>query len=809
MTLLAAFGLLLNKYSGDDDICIGVPIANRENSELERIIGLFVNTIILRMHINNSQSFKDLLHTTRQTTLEALAHNDLPFEKLIEILQPERKANVNPISQVLFAYQNTPRPLFNPEGIIPERILIKETVSPLDITLYAWENAGIIEGDIEFNSDLLERETITRFKENFISLLERIIENPDIYLTELSIISENDRKELDDFNNTEAQIPDCQIQNFFEGQVKASPDKIALISGTDELTYRKLEERANKLSNHLISLGVVSGDVIGICIERSSEMIISILAVLKAGCCYLPLDPAFPSDRLSYMYEDSGAKIIIAQNSLKNRLKVFSKASLVVIDDKRNKINNCPATRPVIKSDTQAMAYLLYTSGSTGEPKGVKVHHQAVVNLINSMSRTPGINKNDKLLAVVTLSFDMSVFEIFLPLSNGATIVVADSQDVRDGHALINLIEKHNITFLQATPSLYYILLAAGWKGKANLKALCGGEALTPGMVKKILPQVGELWNCYGPTETTVYSICTRITGSDKKILIGKPIGNTRISILDKNNTVLPLGAIGELGIGGMGVAKGYFNQPYLSSEKFISIGKGQVVYKTGDRGRFLKDGNIELFGRLDNQIKIRGIRIEPAEIEILLSKIEGINEAVVKLQSFGENDDRLVAFLNVSDKTNLNTRGIDTQIKEKLPIHMIPSFYKILKDFPRTSNGKIDRKVLYFNSNNIGKSERDYTETLTPSEKIIHDIWCKAFRRTDISVTDNFFNVGGNSLLAISVFSRIESAFNIKLSLRIFFDSPRIRDLGEIIDIAKQKVIEKKQDINEKVFSKIIKGQI
>ena len=809
MTMLTVFGLLLNKYSGDDDICIGVPTANRDNSTDEKIIGLFVNTIILRMHFKDSQSFTDLLHSVRKTTLEALSHNDLPFEKLVEILQPVRKLNVNPITQILFAYQNTPRPPLDLEGIKPERVLIKDTVSPLDITFYTWENDGKIEGEIEFNSDLLDRETIVRLRENFLFLLKNILENPDKEFSGISIISENEQSRQDKFNSTDVPVPDCLIQAFFEKQVISAPAKTAIVSGLKKLSYKELDDRSNMLANQLIHLGVEPGDAVGVYLERSSEMVISVLGILKAGACYLPLDPAFPQERLSYMFEDSGVKVIISQKSLKDKHRDFKNAAFVIIDDKPGIAEKFPVNKPHIKTDSQSLAYLLYTSGSTGKPKGVRVHHQAVVNLIHSMSKSPGVTKNDVLLAVVTMSFDMSVFELFLPLSNGATIVVADSNDIRDGHSLMKLIEKFNVTILQAAPSLFYILLASGWKGKANLKALCGGEALTSGIVKKILPNVGELWNCYGPTETTVFSTAVRITDPDDKIIIGKPLDNTRIYFLDKQNNLLPSGVTGELTIGGMGVAKGYINQPVLTSEKFIRFDGVNLVYKTGDRGRFLKDGNIELFGRIDNQLKIRGIRIEPSEIEVVLSKIEGINEAVVRLQKFAENDERLVAFLNVSDSFHADTRDISNKLKEKLPLYMIPSAYKILKIFPRTSNGKIDRNALIYDPGETGRHRRENNLNMTATEKIIHDIWCETLKTREISVTDNFFDAGGNSLLAISVFSKIEMALGSKMGLRIFFDSPRIKDLAESFDIEKQKAVDNKSYKKETVFSKIIKGEI
>ena len=810
MTILAAFGLLLNKYSGDDDICIGVPTANRENSANEKIIGLFVNTIILRMRFYESQSFTDLLQSTRKITIEALSHNDLPFERLVDILQPERKVNVNPITQILFAYQNTPRPSLDLQGIKAERVLIKDTVSPLDITFYAWEDNGIIEGEIEFNTDLLDRETIARLKENFVHLLEEVMESPDKKLSEISIVSDAEKKIIEEYNRTDVLIPDCLIQNLFEKQVISAPAKIAIVSGLKRLTYKELDDQANILSNHLIDLGVVQGDAVGVYVERSAEMVISVLGILKAGCCYLPLDSSFPADRLSYMFEDSGAKFIISQKSLQVNSGCFSKASFVIIEDNKILKNRYSTGKPVIKIDPEALAYIIYTSGTTGKPKGVKVHHKAVVNFINSMSKTPGMTENDTLLAVVSLSFDIAGFELFVSLSFGAKIVMARNQDIVDIASLTKMIEQHNITIIQTTPTFWGVLISGGWSGKRNLRALCGGEALTSNLVRQLFPKVKELWNMYGPTETTIWSTCVRINDPDAPINIGKPIDNTSIHILDKNNKSLPTGVIGEVAIGGSGVAKGYNNRTDLTTEKFIFFDSTQVIYKTGDQGRYLRDGNIELFGRIDNQIKIRGFRIEPSEIEIMLSKIDGIIESVVKLQKFGENDDRLVAFLNVKNTFDMEAREITGILTEKLPNYMIPAYIRIMHGFPLTINGKIDRTALKYDSDETGeisnKDDREFTDT----GKKIYKIWSEVLKTKDILPDDDFFEIGGNSLLALYAHSKIESEFKIKFHLRVFFYDPRIRKLSDYIDSSVKISAESKTSIKKGNGDlKITKGEI
>jgi amino acid adenylation domain-containing protein len=810
--ILSAFGIQLQKYSGENDINVGLPVAYRPHSNLENIFGMFVNTVVVRLRNEKEFTFRNIIHQTNDAALNAIAHQDLPFEKVVEVVNPKRSLNTNPIFQFAFAWQNNLDEPLNLDGIRTESITEKNRTSIFDLTLYMWENGSHIEGGIEYNIDIIGNDTVIRLKDTFIHLLQTVTENPDQAISEISLLSETDRNKLFEFNNTITDIPDCLIQNLFENQTKITPLKTSVISGGINLTYQELDIQSNQLANYLMNLKLTPGNIVGVCVERSVEMVISVLAVLKAGCCYLPLDPSFPDDRIKYMYEDSGAKVLISQSSLKEKFNQFTNTSIVLIDACKRKINKCSTHKPNLNINSQSFAYIIYTSGSTGKPKGVKVHHKSVVNLIESMSKEPGIKKSDILLAVVTLSFDMSVFELFLPLSKGATVVVANSNDTTNGKALINLIDTHTVTMLQATPSFWNILLASGWKGKKDLRAFCGGEALTKNMIRQILPKVAEFWNCYGPTETTVYSTFIKVTDPDAPILIGKPLSNTRIYILDENSTQLPIGVIGQVCIGGLGVTKGYNNLPELTAEKFIPFENEQIIYKTGDLGRFLKDGNIELFGRIDNQIKLRGFRIEPGEIESLLLRLSGVKEAVVKLHKFDENDERLVAFLNVGLEFNLPKEEIVRYLVQHLPAYMIPSFFQRSDGFPRLPNGKINKKALNLEiDETVRNIEIDPDlNTFNQSELKIYDIWCEALKTKDISKTDNFFDIGGNSLLAISVFSKIELAFNVDLGLRIFFDGPRIKDLAEAVDFAKHK------DVKNKSFQKtdledtrIIEGEI
>ena len=447
------------------------------------------------------------------------------------------------------------------------------------------------------------------------------------------------------------------------------------------------------------------------------------------------------------------------------------------------KIKKCSTTRPQPGLSTQSPAYIIYTSGSTGKPKGVKVHHKAVVNLIKSMSETPGLRGNDKLLAVTTLSFDMSVYELFVPLSNGATIVVAKSSEISDEPVLERLIEQYDINLIQATPSFWNILISSGWQGKKDLIALCGGEALTSGLITQLLPRVRELWNCYGPTETTVYSTCMQIKDPAPPILIGKPVKNTNISIWDKNNQQVPVGVRGELVIGGVGVTKGYFNRPDLTGQKFVFLKNGEFVYKTGDIGMINSDGYIELFGRRDNQIKLRGFRIEPGEIESRISGLPHVKEAVVKIHKFDEDDERLVAFVNVDEEYSLDKKQIVDEISRYLPQYMIPSFFQISEGFERMPNGKINKDALIFELNPSKKNNGKLSDSLTKTQKKLSEIWENLLKVRNVKLTDNFFDIGGNSLLAIRVLNSIKENIGFTLCFKELLSYPTIFKLAEYID--------------------------
>lgn len=778
MTLVSAFAILLNRYSGDSDINIGTPTANRSHSDLEKIIGFFVNTLVLRFNFEKNFSYRQFLQGAKKTILDALDHQELPFEKLVEVLQPARSFNINPVFQILFAWQNTPRPSLDLEGTYSEKVLIKDCVSPLDITVYMWENQGQIEGEIEFSTDILERETIIRLKNNFITLLQAIAFNPDSEIQALPIVSEDEQKMLNLFNKTQVDLPDKLLHQLFEEQTQKSPDSIAAICGDEKISYSQLNHRANALADILLKLNISEGDVVGINVERGLGMLVSVLAVLKCGACYLPLDPSFPDDRLQFMLQDSGAGFLITQQSFLERYQNYS--GQVITIDKLPDAGTQILGNPNRNISSHSLAYMIYTSGSTGRPKGVKVHHEAVVNFILSMATRPGFKSSDKILAVTTLSFDISILELFLPISMGGMVVITKADEVYQGKLLIAMIEKFSISILQATPATWNILIKSGWMGNSGLTALCGGEALSQSLAEQLLPRVRALWNMYGPTETTVWSTCHQIKDAKTPILVGKPINNTQLYIL-KNGQIQPIGVSGDVFIGGSGVSKGYHNREELTKEKFITSPHSELIYNTGDLGCLLPDGNLRLFGRSDDQVKLRGYRIELSEIEKTICEVAGISEAVVRIFQINEIDVRLVGFVTTNNNPAVNNEDIFKHLQARLPAYMIPSTVKKLDSFPRTPNGKIDKKALTFQPEFAETNETEILN-LTDFERDLYKIWATELNSSSFGINDNFFDIGGNSVMLVQLATRVNEFIGKELDILTYFTYPSIKSFSNYI---------------------------
>ncbi|MCW5312699.1 amino acid adenylation domain-containing protein [Nostoc sp. KVJ3] len=666
MTLLAAFKTLLYRYTNQADILIGSPIANRNRSEIEPLIGFFVNTLVLRTDLSENPSFKELLRRVREVTLDAYAHQDLPFEQLVEELQPQRNLSHTPLFQVMLILQNAPMEVLKLPGVILSPMEVETETAMFDITVFLTETEQGLMSVFEYNSDLFDAATINRMQGHFQILLEGIVANPDRCLSDLPILTATEQQQLlVDWNQTSADYPSSCIHQLFETQVEQTPNSIAVVFEDQQLTYQELNVRANQLAQYLQGLGVVPEVLVGICVERSLDMVVGLLGILKAGGAYVPLDPAYPHERLAFMLEDAQVSVLLTQQKLMEILPKHQ-AKVVYLDTDWQKIVQQSNCHPISQVTTKDLAYVIYTSGSTGKPKGVQVPHRALVNFLSAMRLNIRLTQEDILLSVTTLSFDIAALEIYLPLIVGARLIVVSREVAVDGTQLLERLISSGITVIQATPATWRLLLAAGWRGRWSLKVLCGGEALDRELANQLLERTTELWNLYGPTETTIWSAAhqveatNNVEGRDGIISIGRPIANTEFYILDENLHPVPVGVPGELHIGGLGLALGYLNQPELTVQKFIpnpfNNASTSRLYKTGDLVRYRLDGTLEYLGRIDHQVKVRGFRIELGEIETLLSQNPEVQQAVVLVQESQPDNKRLIAYI----VPNLQSQNLD-----------------------------------------------------------------------------------------------------------------------------------------------------
>ncbi|HDY89131.1 MAG TPA: amino acid adenylation domain-containing protein, partial [bacterium] len=623
MTVLAAFQVLLHRYSGAEELIVGTPIANRSISEIEQLIGNFINMIALRTDLSGNPTFIELLHRVNEVTLNAFSNQDLPFEKFIENLHFKRDQSRNPIFQVML--QVSPRITTQLGGLAISSFQFNTQFAQLDLSVHLYEHEDGYRGRFEYDTDLFNVDTIERMSLHFQQLLTGIVSNPHQKISKLPILDEKNKKNiLLEWNNTSVDYPKGKcLHHLFEQQAEKTGARNAVECDGKTLTYDELNSRANQLANYLIKSGAKPATHIGICVERSIEMVVGLLGILKTGAAYVPMDPSFPAERLGYMLGDANILILITQKHL---LNIFpqSDRKAICIDKELKNIQNESVGNPSITIDSAHLAYIIYTSGSTGIPKGVMIEHSSMVNFLISMQNKPGLDENDVLVAVTTISFDIAALEIFLPLISGAEIVLASRNEAIDGNSLLKLIERSNATMMQATPATWKLMLKAGWEQTPNLKMLCGGETLPRGLANKILKIGRELWNMYGPTETTIWSSVKKVNEGKGSVPIGPPIANTQFYVVDKEMQPVPIGVPGELLIGGDGLARGYWNRPELTEDRFVEnqfTNDISRMYKTGDLVKLHSTGDIEFLGRLDFQVKIRGFRIELGGIENTLAQ--------------------------------------------------------------------------------------------------------------------------------------------------------------------------------------------
>lgn len=785
MTLLAAFQTLLYRYTGQVDLAVGSPIAGRARPEIEGLIGFFVNMLVLRSDLSGNPTFKEFLTRVRKTAFGAYQHQDVPFEKLVEVLHPERDLSRSPLFQVMFAFQNIPRQVRDMPGLTVSPVEVKNETAKYDLSLYMWDAPKGLMARLEYNTDLVDGASMRRMLGHLDTLLQAIVADPQQRISDLPLLTEGERHQLlIEWNGTDREFPKEQcVQHLFEAQVGRSPDNIALVYENQQLTYRELNARANQFAHYLWKLGVGPEVLVGICMDRSWEMVVAVLGVLKAGGAYVPLDPSYPRDRLAFISEDAGISVLVTQEKHVKDTRERS-ARVVCFDSEWKAIANESEAAPSAVAQPENLAYVIYTSGSTGQPKGVQVPHGAVVNFINSMRERPGLTGQDILLAVTTLSFDIAGLELYLPLSVGARVVLAAADVAADGRRLLDLIEHCGATVMQATPATWRLLLEAGWRTRGRLKILCGGEAVSRDLADQLLGRASSVWNMYGPTETTIWSAIHRIE-SGGVLSIGRPIDNTQIYILDSRFKPVPLGVPGELYIGGAGLARGYKNRPELVAQQFIpnpfSEDPGARLYRTGDLARYLVDGNIEFLGRIDHQVKIRGFRIELGEIETVLRQHPAIAHVVVVDKEFS-GDKRLIGYVAANGEEAPTEGELKDLLRRKVPEYMVPSAFVFLESLPLTPNGKLDRRALPAPDGRREETRNGLVAARDLVELELARIWGKVLNVASISMTDNFFDMGGHSLLAVRLFAQIEQKFSKKLPLATLFEAPTIEQMSRLL---------------------------
>jgi aspartate racemase len=786
MLLLAAFQTLLYRYTGDKDIIVGTPIANRNRSEIQNLIGFFVNTLVLRKRFDKNLTFQELLKQVRAITLGAFQNQDLPLEKIIEQLQPERYQNISPLFQVMFVLQNTPKDKLQLPNLSLTRLRIENPTAKFDLTLFMWEDQSGLTASFEYNTDLFVEATIARMANHFQNLLQAIATDIQQPVQKLKLLNEDERKQLlVEWNNNRSEYPrHSSLAELFEAQVQQNPHGIALVCEQEQLTYEQLNQKANQLAHYLQAQGIGREVPVGIYLERSLEVIISILGILKAGGAYVPLSPSYPLERLAFMINDTQVPIILSQERLKEKLSSVA-TKLVCLDSDAEIISQYPCDNPTTEVRADNLAYIMYTSGSTGQPKGVNVLQRGVIRLVKNCNYVD-LSPEQVLLQLASISFDASTLEIWGALLNGGKLVLCP-QEKPTLEEIGKIIEQEKISTMWLTSSLFNVMVDQRLEDLQGLKQLLiGGDVLSVTHVRRFkekYPHI-SLINGYGPTENTTFSCCYEIKDTSNffnSVPIGRAIANTQVYILDEEKQPVPIGVAGEIYVGGDGLARGYLNRKELNAEKFIDnpYGEGKV-YKTGDLGRYLPDGKIEFLGRIDKQLKIRGFRIEPGEIEATINQYPSVRETIVLAQTDNLGNKQLVAYITYSQNREPLEEKVREFLQDRLPDYMIPDFLILLDGFPLTPNGKVDYSALP--SPNQTAIESNFIPPRTKLELQVAKIWEQVLGIEPIGIRDNFFQLGGHSLLALTIFEKIEKICGATIPMATLFAAPTVEQLASVI---------------------------
>ena len=804
MTLLAAFQILLHRYTDQDDIIVGCPIANRNRLEIEGLIGFFVNTLVLHTDIAGNPSFKEILKQVREETQGAYDHQDLPFEKLVEELRPERDLSRNPLFQVMFVFQNVPRTPLELPGVKLTPLEVDPGTAMFELSLYMWEDTDGLCGFIEFNTDLFDTATIDRLAGHFQILLEGIVRNPELSVSDLPILTEAERHQLlVEWNTTRGDYPEesC-IHELFDAQARRSSDKVAVIFNGNRLTYRELNLRANQLAHYLQKLGVGPETVVGICVERSLEMVTGLLGILKAGGAYLPIDPTYPKERLAFMLRDSQVPVLLTQSRLLAELPEIQ-ARVICLDQDWEVIAQESDETPNSGVRADNPAYLIYTSGSTGTPKGVLGLHRGAVNRFHWMWQTYPFKAHEICCQKTSLSFVDCVWEIFGPLLQGIPTVIIPDEAVKDPQLLVRNLASESVTRIVLVPSLLRVILDAFDDLQNRLGHLntwiTSGEMISEELARRFKESMPEatLLNLYGSSEVSADCTWYDTRGAELRpnIPIGRPIANTQIYLLDSNLQPVPVGVPAELHVGGAGLAIGYYNRLELTKEMFIPnpFVSGERLYKTGDLARYLPDGTIEFLGRIDHQVKIRGFRIEPGEIESALADHPGVRQSVVALRQDDRGENCLVAYIVPKNQGSPSISKLVTYLRQKLPEYMVPSAFVTLNSLPLTTSGKVDRRALPAPEQKRPDLDQAYAAPRSELEQYLSKLWCDILHLDRVGIHDKFFELGGNSIQAARCVHKLQKELGTRIPIISVFEAPTVNEYTEFLKTSYRKVVSEK----------------
>ena len=785
MTMLSAFMLLLSRYSGQEDVVVGSPSANRGHTDISELIGFFVNNLVLRTSVEGDISFEDLLKRVRETTIGAFEHQDLPFDELVRELVTDRNREISPFFQTMFILQNFPLEELELPRLIVTPLEIDAQTARFDLTLEIYPRKGELYVFFDYRSDLYSEQTILELQQSFEFVLRQVVFDPSVLVKSVSLLPTPLRQRALDWRNDRSSTPLTLLQSLRQHTLH-HPDKLAVSAGGRSLTYAELSQLSDQLATRLRQSGLAPGSLIPILLSRSVDLLVSMLAVHKAAAAYVPLDPIYPRMRIASILDDVKPKVLITQSTLLHLIEGHERGALLV---------DAATAVPLDSSDIDHhhslnysladLAYVIFTSGSTGKPKGVEISHGALANFLTSMQHTPGFTAEDRLLAVTTVSFDIAGLELFLPIYSGGQVIISTAPG--DLPTLLADLEREQPTVLQATPALWQMLLSSGWKGDQSVTALCGGEALNADLAKALAPHVKELWNMYGPTETTIWSSAVRLDQAPgTHIPLGGPIGNTSFYVLDPQREPVPIGVAGELYIGGEGLAQGYLNRPDLTSEKFVAnpFDPATRLYRTGDLVRRRRDDQMDFLGRADFQVKLRGFRIELGEIEHVLRQQPEIYETVVLLRE-DSGEKALVAYLVLNPGQSLDYLRLRLRLRESLPEYMVPASAVMLPSLPRLPNGKLDRSQLP-----IPEQPADaptlgtlFDQDFTPTEEKIASVFRSLLQTNQLGLTQRFFEFGAHSLLLVKAHDQLKRVLDPELKLVSFFEYPSIAQLAAYID--------------------------